>query len=589
VTRDRRRASALRRLLPFLLVRRRLIFGGLAAAAVVQALQLTVPRLLAGAVDGAIVRRDRPVAPIALTLVAVAVVQLVVGRWFRLSVARGAALIEGDLRMAVHRAFLQQSAAFHDRASTGDLLSRGNADVKAVAGILAWAPLFAIILIGSGVALVLTALIAPALAAVSLLPLAAVVGVSVRGSRALEPVTSDVQQRTGAFSGVAAETIGGRDTVRALGAEAQRDALADDAIAELRRAAGEEIAVRRWFQPAVQHLPRLTLVAMLLLGGPLVIDGHISFGELVAATTYLAILQGAFRFASFLLLIAQRSEAGAARVCEVLEEPVAVADPDRPGTLPSGPLGIELRGVSFGYGGPDVVHECTVTLQPGELVALVGTSGSGKSTLLRLAARRYDPRAGTVVVGGVDVRDLPRAVLGAAVSLVGDDAFLFTSSLRDNVAFTRPDASDDDVRHALAVAAADTLPELLPDGLDTVVGERGTSLSGGQRQRVALARAVLHQPRVLLLDDVTSSLDVETERRVLDGVRAALPGTTMLMAAHRIPAIALADRVVFLDGHRVVTGRHHELVRDEAAYRSLLAAVHAQEAEAVTTDQVVAT
>jgi ATP-binding cassette subfamily B protein len=314
---------------------------------------------------------------------------------------------------------------------------------------------------------------------------------------------------------------------------------------------------------------------VLAYGGWLAIDGQVSIGTLVAFNAYVVLLQTPFRMLGFFLMMTQRAAASAGRIYEILDEVPHIQD--RPGAVDLvDPVGrIELDDVTFAYGGedaPDVLRGLDLTVEPGETVALVGRTASGKSTVVRLIPRFYDVDAGAVLVDGRDVRDLTVLSLRAAIGIVSDEPFLFSVPIRENIAYGRPDATDAEVEAAARAAQAHDFIAALPEGYDTVVGERGYTLSGGQRQRIALARIVLDNPRILILDDATSAVDVHVEEAIHEALAGALADRTTVIVAHRLSSIALADRVVLLDDGRVAaTGTHAELLATEPRYVDIVA------------------
>jgi ATP-binding cassette subfamily B protein len=303
-------------------------------------------------------------------------------------------------------------------------------------------------------------------------------------------------------------------------------------------------------------------------GGWLAIDGTVTIGTVVAFTAYGVLLQMPFRLLGFFLMLAQRAAASAVRIYEILDETATVTDSPDAEDLPAVHGRIDMEDVRFGYGdGPPVLDGLDLHVEPGETVAIVGRTGSGKSTITRLIPRFYDVDEGTIRLDGHDVTDLTLTSLRHHVGVVGEDPFLFSTSLRDNIAFARPDATDEEVKAAARAAQAHDFIDALPDGYDSVVGERGYTLSGGQRQRIAIARALLAAPEVLVLDDATSAIDVHVEAAIHRGLRSLLEERTTLIVAHRLSSIRLADRVVVLDGGMIVAdGRHEVLLATEPRY-----------------------
>jgi ATP-binding cassette subfamily B protein len=350
------------------------------------------------------------------------------------------------------------------------------------------------------------------------------------------------------------------------------------------------VDTRARYTPIMENLPRIGLVVVLLYGGWLVIDGQLQLGVLVAFNAYILMMQAPFRLLGFFLMLQQRAAASAQRIYEVLDEPAEIVD--RPGAVDLiDPRGrVEFRHVRFGYAdGPDVLSDVDLTIEPGERVAIVGRIGSGKSTVARLLPRFYDVRDGAVVVDGRDVRDLTLASLRASVGLVLDEPFLFSTSVRDNIAYGRPDASDEEVEAAARAAQAHGFIAALPDGYETVVGERGYTLSGGQRQRIAIARTLLVNPTFLVLDDATSAIDVRVEQEIHAALEALLEARTTIVIAHRLSTIALADRVVLLEGGRVAAGgTHAHLLATDPRYAAVLANLQDDQDDEDATEEAVA-
>ena len=339
--------------------------------------------------------------------------------------------------------------------------------------------------------------------------------------------------------------------------------------------------------PSLELLPNIGLIVVLAYGGHLVLDGGLTIGELVAFNAYVALLVLPLRMLGFIVAVAQRALAAAQRVDALMSTEVEVAESDHPRPLPPGPdVGrVRFEGVHFGYvDGAPVLDGFDLDIAPGQSVAVVGATGSGKSTIARLLCRFYDVGEGAVTLDGVDVRDLSLAELRQAVGLVFEDTFLFSDTLAGNIAFSHPEAEPEAIERAARLAGADEFIADLPEGYATLVGERGYSLSGGQRQRIAIARAILADPRVLILDDATSAVDPTKEHQIRDALGEVMRGRTTIVIAHRPATIALAERVVLVDGGRVVAdGTHQSLLATSARYRAVLASV-AAEAEGAGVD-----
>jgi ATP-binding cassette subfamily B protein len=421
------------------------------------------------------------------------------------------------------------------------------------------------------------------LSLLAVLPLPAVYLVGVRMRNEIFPLSWIIQSRTADVATIVDENVNGVRVVKSFAAEEQQVTLLARAAQRLRWSNIRQADARARHAPLIENLPRLGMVAVLLYGGWLVIEGQLQIGTLIAFNAFIVMLQMPFRFLGFFLMLAQRAAASAERIYEILDETPEIVD--RPGAVdlvdPAG--AVEFRDVTFSYGdGEPVLEHFDLRIEPGESVAIVGRTGSGKSTVARLLPRFYDVDEGSVVVDGHDVRDLSVLSLRAQVGLVLDEPFLFSVSVRDNIAYGRPDATDEQVRAAAEAAQAAEFIERLPDQYDTVIGERGYDLSGGQRQRIAIARTLLVNPRLLVLDDATSAIDVKVEAEIHDALVNLMTDRTTIVIAHRLSTINLAQRVVLLeDGRIVASGTHRELMATEPKYAEVLArAAEADRAEA---------
>jgi ABC-type multidrug transport system fused ATPase/permease subunit len=373
-------------------------------------------------------------------------------------------------------------------------------------------------------------------------------------------------------SEMAEESAVGIRVIKAFGREGDRT---DRFGATARRAFDRSMDaahLRAVYQPLMAFLPVLGLGVVLIYGGLLTIDGRMSLGEFVAFYLYLTMLMAPFRSLGMLLGQAQRAVAGGTRIFEVLDQVPEVREAPDARPLPPDNGAVRLEGVAFSYapGAPPVLEDIDLDVSPGRTVALIGRTGSGKSTLTQLIPRFYDPTAGRVLLDGVDVRRLRLDELRRAVGMVSQDPFLFSASVRENIAYGRPEATDEEVRRAARMAQAESFIDALPQGLDTVVGERGLTLSGGQRQRLAIARALITDPRVLVLDEATASVDASTEREIQAALRTVMEGRTTFVIAHRLSTLALAEELVVLEGGRIVArGTHDELYEVSEVYREI--------------------
>jgi ATP-binding cassette subfamily B protein len=375
------------------------------------------------------------------------------------------------------------------------------------------------------------------------------------------------------------ESIQGVRVVKSFAAETRQIGKLARAAQRLQWAASEMAIVRARFGPLMENVARLSPALLLLYGGMLVIDGSLDgVGTLVTFNTYLMMLQAPFRVLGFFLSVSQRAEASAQRIFELLDEPIAVAERPDAKPLPEGAGHVELRDVAFGYGRDGegerepVLEQLSLEARPGETIAIIGRSGSGKSTIARLLLRFYDVRSGAITIDGVDIASTQLASLRASVGYVPEEPFLFSASVHDNIAFGKPDATRAEVEAAARDAMAHEFVAALPEGYDTRVGERGYTLSGGQRQRISLARVLLTNPRILVLDDATSSVDAMTEAAIHRALHERRTDRTTILIAHRESTIRLADRVVLLeDGRAVASGAHEQLLMHEPHYARVLA------------------
>ena len=559
------------RLLGFLGPYKRGVAVSFVLAAAAMGVSVLVPYLVGRTVDD-IRTGGTELWPLALAVAGAGLLRLAFSVARRIVAGRVSLGVEYDLRNRMYQHLQALELAFFDTQQTGQLMSRATVDLQSVRFFLGYGLVFLLqsaitILIAAGVMLAVD----PFLALVALAPTPWVVWIAFRYGARNRPATQEVQQRIAELTAEAEENIGGVRVVKAFAQEQRQLRRFSRAVARVFDQSMISTRLRAFYSPFIGFLPQLGLAAILLVGGKQVIDGRITVGEFVAFYGYVLMLTGPMRWLGMALGMARRAVAAAARVFELLDRaPRLNAAPDaRP--LPSGGGRVELRGVTFGYDPEEpVLRGVDLDVEAGRTVALVGPTGSGKTTLVMLIPRLYDVDEGAVLVDGVDVRDVDPASLRGEVAVVSDDAFLFSAPLRDNIAYARPEAGDDEVVAAAERAGLGELLDELPDGLDTLVGERGLTLSGGQRQRVAIARALLAEPRILILDDATSSVDATTESRIKSALAGVMEGRTTFVIAHRLSTIALADEVVVLQHGRIAArGTQAELLATSAVYREI--------------------
>jgi ABC-type multidrug transport system fused ATPase/permease subunit len=532
-----------------------------------------VATFLAGSVADALHHHERHRLPwLVGAILALGVVRAATMAGRRLIAGKQALAVELDMRTAVYAKLVRLSFGFYDRHQTGQLMSRATVDLQGVRFFLGYGLIFFFqhIFTIAGVALVVF-FINWKLALISIAISPALIAVAYRYSHVSHPLLRDVQQKMADVATVAEENIVGVHVVKSFaqeGAEQRKFERRSEDVFGLSVRANRQ---RAFYVPMLSFLPLLAQAAILLVGGRMVAHGTLSVGSFVRFNLFLAMLVMPLRSLGMWIGQAQRATASGERIFQVIDEPEEIGDAAGAGELPDGPGRVTFAGVTFGYDhARPVLHDIDLDLEAGTVVALIGHTGAGKTSLASLIPRFYDVQHGSLSIDGADVRNVTLASLRREIGVIAQDPFLFSATVRENIAFGQPDATDDDVMRAAQLAQASEFIETLPEGYDTVIGERGITLSGGQRQRIAIARALVVDPRILILDDATASVDATTEAKIREGLREAMRDRTTIIIAHRLSTIALADEIVVLDDGRIVArGSQEELAESNDVYREI--------------------
>src|SRR4051794_16711163 len=559
------------RLLTFLRPYRRGVIVSFALAAVAMGTGVLIPFLVGRTIDE-IRKGETNLWPLALAILAAALMRLVFSVMRRLIAGRVSLGVEYDLRNRMYRHLQSLELAFFDQQQTGQLMSRSTVDLQAVRFFLGYGLIF---ILQSLVTLVVAATVMLALnvelGLLALAPAPLIFVVAFRYGRKNRPASQEVQQRIAELTAEVEESVGGIRLVKAFAREDRQLDRVRDSAQRVFDQSMISTRLRAFYNPFIGFLPNIGLAIVLLVGGRQAIDGDITLGEFVAFYGYVTLLVSPVRMLGIALGMAQRAVASGARVFEILDrQPEMIVPADAP-DLPAGDGHVELRGVSFAYAdGEPVLSGVDLDVPAGRTIAIVGGTGSGKSTLVSLLPRLYDPDAGSVWIDGADVGEVRLGSLRSQVGLVSDEPFLFSDTIRSNIAYARADASQEQIEDAARRADIHDFIAGLPDGYDTIVGERGMTVSGGQRQRLAIARALVMDPRVLILDDATSSVDASTEAVIKRALRELMEGRTTFIIGHRLSTISLADEIVVLEGGKIAArGTHDELVESSELYREI--------------------
>jgi ABC-type multidrug transport system fused ATPase/permease subunit len=565
--------TTFRRLLGFLRPYRWSLVVSIVLAVISQAGQFGAAFLTGDGLAKAVHGEDRHALNLivaAIILVGAARAIAMAGR--RLISGRQALGVEYDMRNALYSHLVRLSFGFYDRHQTGQLMSRATVDLQTVRFFLGYGLIFffqnLLTLFGAMVVMFIVNW-KLTLAALWIAPL--LIGLAYRYSHVAHPLLRDVQQKMADVATVAEENIVGVHVVKSF-AQEQAEQRKFEAASE--QVFAQSIAANRQralYVPVLSFLPLLAQGAVLLVGGRMVIDGTLPYRDFFFFNILVLMLVMPLRMLGMWIGQAQRATASGERIFEVMDEPEDVADRPDAKELPPGPGRVVYRSVGFEYApGRPVLRDVDLELEPGRTVALIGHTGSGKTTLAALVPRFYDVTTGAIELDGTDVRDVKLLSLRRAIGIVSQDPFLFSATVRENIAFGRGDATDEEVEHAARLAQAHEFIERLPDGYDTTIGERGITLSGGQRQRIAIARALVVDPRLLILDDATASVDATTEAQIKLGLREAMRDRTTIIIAHRLSTISLAEEIDVLDSGTIAArGTHDELLAESPVYREI--------------------
>ena len=558
--------------------RRYLLVLGFVCAFGVTVAGIAIPWLVGVAIDRAFPPNgpDRPelLWPLALGILGLSVLRFLFGFGRRYSTNYLGHVVEYRLRKALFEKMLSLHHGFYDRASTGELVSRATNDLRVVRFFVGWG-MFQLFISVLTLVVVSAALLYVnwSLALIVLSPMPLLAFAAWRFAAKVHPIFRSVQQKLADVTTVVQENVSGIRVVKSFSREPfekdQFGGRAEGVLNETMAARG----LRAFYIPGMSFIPATSIAILILFGGRAVVEGTLTVGQFALFQLYLMQLVWPMQGFGMVIDQGQRALASSERVFEILDSRPDVSSPESPAPFPRQTPGVELRDVTFSYDGDPVLKGLDLTVEPGEAIAVVGATGSGKSTLLSLVARFYDPQGGVVRVGGADVRELDLDELRRNVGVVPQETFLFSETVHENIAFGKPDATHEEVERAARIAGIHEQISNFPKGYDTTVGEWGITLSGGQKQRVAIARALVKDPKILLLDDATSSVDAETEKSIQEALHGTLKeakGRTTFIVAHRLSTILLADRIAVLEDGRIVeAGTHEELLGRGGRYHEM--------------------
>ena len=565
-----------RRVLPILLANRRSFGLGITLMLTTMMLGVSVPALIGKLVDS--IEPTLSTGEISdfiflvTIILIISLIRFIGGAIGSYQLGRVSNQLEADLRSVVYNHLFTLSFSFFDKTQTGQLISRANSDIKTIQMFLMIAPMLLTSLLSFAFAAIYMLSVHLTLALASMIAIPLVFFLSVKLRKLTFPLSWLTQARQADVAVIVDENINGQRIVKSFAQELMQVNLLARAAKKLQWVQVRSVDVSAFYNPLIENLSVLGSVLVWVYGGWLVIEGEIALGSLVAFTMYLMMIQMPFRFLGWMLMLEQRAKASAGRIFEILDETSEIKDKEDKVEMKEIKGSISFKNVSFAYANEPILKGLSFEVEPNETVAIVGQTGSGKSTIIRLLSRFYEVDKGSISIDGVQVQDMGVKNLHYHIAQVLDEPFLFSISIKDNIAYGRPDASMDEIIQAAKAAEAHDFIEQTSEGYETVVGERGYTLSGGQRQRLGIARALLVDPSILILDDATSAIDVRIEAKIHKSLLKLLNKRTTILIAHRLSTISLADRILVLDkGKILASGTHEYLLANEPRYSEILA------------------
>ena len=563
------------RVLPILMSNKWPLLGGLFLMVFTMILGVSIPALMGMLVDSiepAILNSDPKIFfQLIILIVSLSVIRLIGGTIGSYQIGKASNQLEADLRSVIYNHFFTLSFSFFDKTQTGQLISRANSDIKTIQMFLMIAPMLMTSLLSFVFAAIYMLSVHVFLALSSMIAIPLVFALSVKLRQLTFPLSWLTQARQADVAVIVDENINGQRIIKSFAQELMQVNLLAKAAKKLQWVQVRSVDVSAFYNPLIENLSVLGSVFVWVYGGWLVIEGELALGSLVAFNMYLMMIQMPFRFLGWMLMLEQRAKASAGRIFEILDEKSELLQDKDQVNIKHMKGQISFKDVSFSYADELILKDLSFDIEANETVAIVGQTGSGKSTIIRLLSRFYDCDEGGIEIDGINIQDLSIKNLHHHIAQVLDEPFLFSVSIKDNIAYGKPDATDEEVIQAAEAAEAHEFIQETSDGYATVVGERGYTLSGGQRQRLGIARALLVNPSILVLDDATSAIDVNIESKIHESLTRLLNKRTTILIAHRLSTINLADRVIVLDEGKVIaSGKHEELLNSVSRYSEIL-------------------